>query len=332
MKLSFVIWLSLLPSILFSQVVDRTQKNALGGDTSTVILPEFQGGTRRLYEYMIANYIFPPEALADSVSGHVSVSLTISSKGKAKDITVLNGLTAECNKEAIRIVKSILAWNPGKYMGQPADMKILITVPVSIIKNLNKAQNFWYNKGVDFLSANNFSESITCFNTALALYEEDPDAHYNLGIARLKSMEASGACDDWIRAYELGDNESKNVFLQNCGDSTRIFNIRQRKIFTVVDEMPGFPGGDEGLMTYLSKNIHYPAVAREHGITGRVYVTFIVTETGRISNAKILRGIGGGCDEESLRVINEMPDWLPGKYHGKRVPVQYNIPISFSLK
>ena len=104
------------------------------------------------------------------------------------------------------------------------------------------------------------------------------------------------------------------------------------KIFTVVEEMPSFPGGEEELFRYLSKGIKYPAIARENNITGRVYVTFVVDKDGKIKEAKVLRGIGGGCDEEALRVVRTMPDWKPGRQNGRNVQVQYNLPVNFNLK
>jgi protein TonB len=104
------------------------------------------------------------------------------------------------------------------------------------------------------------------------------------------------------------------------------------KIFTIVEEMPSFPGGENKLFEYLRNNIKYPPVARENGITGRVYVTFVVDRDGKIKDAKVIRGIGAGCDEEALRVVRTMPDWKVGKQNGRAVQVQYNLPINFTLK
>lgn len=109
--------------------------------------------------------------------------------------------------------------------------------------------------------------------------------------------------------------------------------VDEPEIFTIVEEMPEFPGGGEkALLQYLSNNIKYPAIARENGITGTVYVTFEIDQNGRVKDAKILRGIGGGCDEEALRVVMNMPPWKPGKQRGKPVRVQYNLPVRFVLK
>lgn len=104
------------------------------------------------------------------------------------------------------------------------------------------------------------------------------------------------------------------------------------KIFTIVEEMPSFPGGEEKMLEYVAKNIKYPAIARENGITGRVYVNFYIDKDGKVQSAKVVRGIGGGCDEEALRVVRMMPQWKPGKQNGRAVNVNYNLPINFTLK
>ena len=104
------------------------------------------------------------------------------------------------------------------------------------------------------------------------------------------------------------------------------------EIFTVVEDMPGFPGGEEELFRFLGKNIKYPAMAKDAGIKGTVYVNFVVWIDGTIKDVKVLRGIGGGCDEEAMRVVKNMPKWKPGKQRGKTVPVTYNLPIRFTLR
>lgn len=108
--------------------------------------------------------------------------------------------------------------------------------------------------------------------------------------------------------------------------------IVEQEIFTVVEESPSFPGGDEARIRFLQENIEYPQMARESGIQGTVYVTFVVEPNGSVSGVRVLRGIGGGCDEEAVRVIKKMPKWNPGKQRGKPVRVQFNMPIKFTLQ
>ena len=96
--------------------------------------------------------------------------------------------------------------------------------------------------------------------------------------------------------------------------------------------MPSFPGGEQKLLEYVAKNTKYPQIARESGIQGRVFIGFVVETDGSISNVKVLRGIGGGCDEEAVRVIKSLPKWKPGKQRGKAVRVSYQIPVNFKLQ
>lgn len=102
-------------------------------------------------------------------------------------------------------------------------------------------------------------------------------------------------------------------------------------IFIVVEEMPEYIGGDDARIKFISENVVYPTMARESNIQGTVYVTFVVETDGSITDVKILRGIGGGCDEEAIRVVKIMPKWKPGKQTGKNVRVQFNLPIKFTL-
>ena len=104
------------------------------------------------------------------------------------------------------------------------------------------------------------------------------------------------------------------------------------QVFTIVEQMPSFPGGEAELRNYLQKNVKYPPFARENGITGTVYLSFIIGKDGSVSDVKLLRGIGGGCDEEAMRVVRAMPSWKPGKQSGNAVTVMYNLPVKFSLK
>ena len=107
--------------------------------------------------------------------------------------------------------------------------------------------------------------------------------------------------------------------------------IIEDEVFLVVEVAPEYTGGENALMTYLSENILYPQVARESNIQGTVYVSFIIEKNGEVSNIKVMRGIGGGCDEEAVRVVQSMPKWKPGTQRGKPVRVQFNWPVRFIL-
>lgn len=110
--------------------------------------------------------------------------------------------------------------------------------------------------------------------------------------------------------------------------------VVEDEIFTVVEKMPEFPGGIQKLYNYLGNNIRYPEVAKEAGIQGKVYISFVVEKDGSIKDVKVLRGIPGGkmCDNEAIRVVKAMPKWSPGKQRGKPVRVSYNLPVQFTLR
>ncbi|MBN8825998.1 MULTISPECIES: M56 family metallopeptidase [unclassified Spirosoma] len=104
------------------------------------------------------------------------------------------------------------------------------------------------------------------------------------------------------------------------------------EVFTVVDDHPQFPGGMKKLGEYLSENLKYPEAAEKSKIEGKVFVRFVVTDKGEITNVEVLRGIGYGADEEAVRVVEQMPNWTPARQNGKAVNVMYNLPIRFQLE
>jgi len=103
------------------------------------------------------------------------------------------------------------------------------------------------------------------------------------------------------------------------------------EFFMVVENMPEFPGGDLGLMKYIQKNVKYPAIAKEYNITGKVYVSFIVDKSGKVTNVKVVRGVDKNLDAEAVRVVKSLPKYKPGKQRGKSVRVMFTIPINFTL-
>ena len=108
--------------------------------------------------------------------------------------------------------------------------------------------------------------------------------------------------------------------------------VEETKIFTVVEQMPMYPGGDAALMGYLRDNIHYPTVAAENGVQGSVVVGFVVERDGSITDVKVLRSVDPSLDREAMRVVKSMPRWTPGKQNGSAVRVKYQVPVTFRLQ
>ena len=104
------------------------------------------------------------------------------------------------------------------------------------------------------------------------------------------------------------------------------------KVLEKAEVMPEFPGGEQAMMKFVAENVQYPEEAKEKEISGRVLVGFIVEKDGSIADVKVVKGIGGGCDEEAVRVVKAMPKWKPGMDKGKPVRVHYMLPLIFKLQ
>ena len=110
-----------------------------------------------------------------------------------------------------------------------------------------------------------------------------------------------------------------------------IATSKEDTVYQIVEEMPKFPGGEEAMFKFISENVKYPQEAKDKNISGRVFVNFVVEKDGSVDEVNVLRSIGGGCDEEAVRVVKSMPKWTPGKQKGKPVRVSYIIPFVFKL-
>jgi len=105
----------------------------------------------------------------------------------------------------------------------------------------------------------------------------------------------------------------------------------QEKPYEYVEQMPQYPGGEAEMRAFIQKNLHYPTVAMENGIQGRVFVRFVISKTGEVSEIEIIRSLDPSCDKEAIRVVKLMPKWIPGKQNGNAVSVIYTMPVVFKI-
>jgi TonB family protein len=164
-------------------------------------------------------------------------------------------------------------------------------------------------------------------------------------------------CEACSREAWLGDSAAINKFIAGCGviDTVSYDSLRNPvkekasfqtitvklhsgkvmysdSVYFVAEKMPEFAGGNQNLFRHLSTSIRFPEEAKRKAISGTVYVRFIVERNGELSNFKVMRGVGGGCEEEAIRVLKASPKWTPGMQKGKPVRVQYHLPVKFALK
>ena len=140
-----------------------------------------------------------------------------------------------------------------------------------------------------------------------------------------------------VAGLSVGLLGASQVALAQQPDTLRMDTIHEEVIEDgelfgcIVETMPSFRGGQQKLFEFLGNNLVYPQEAKEAGIEGQVFVEFYIEKDGSVTDGKVLKGIGYGCDEEALRVIGLMPKWYPGKQRGKAVRVRYTLPINFKL-
>jgi len=101
-------------------------------------------------------------------------------------------------------------------------------------------------------------------------------------------------------------------------------------VYTTVEKMPSFPGGEQALTAYLIRSIRYPETEKSRNVSGTVYLSFIISRSGDINDIKLLRGVSDDIDKEAIRAVQAMPRWIPGEHKGKPVDVKFNLPVKFT--
>ena len=211
-----------------------------------------------MMEYVAKNVKYPQEAKDKEIQGRVFVGFVVEKDGSVTNVKVTRGIGGGCDEEAVRVIKAMPKWTPGKQKGKP--VRVNYQIPI------------------------NFK------------------------------------LDDGQMPVKKSDVNKVDMKPDKNG------------VYQIVEEMPQFPSGETKMMEYIAKNINYPQEARDKGIEGRVFIGMVIEKDGSVSNVRVLRGIGGGCDEEAVRVISSMPKWKPGKVGGEPVPVSYMLPVNFKLQ
>jgi periplasmic protein TonB len=146
----------------------------------------------------------------------------------------------------------------------------------------------------------------------------------------LKSQEELSSTKTQISVATVeGTNDPDAVDIIDLEDHKVI--IEEKPVYGV-EQMPVFPGGEEELIKFIHDNLHYPAVAAEVGIEGRVTIRFVVNKNGEVSDVTVIRGLDPACDKEAVRVVKLMPKWIPGRQNGRSVPVYYTLPVVYKLQ
>jgi TonB family protein len=136
-----------------------------------------------------------------------------------------------------------------------------------------------------------------------------------------------------VFACNKADNTGQKVVEKTVNnESTKLSEIPSNdSVYTIVEKMPEYPGGQGEFIKYIGNSVKFPEIAKEHGIQGKVYVQFVINQNGQIEDVKVIRGVDPALDAEAVRVIKNMPTWIPGENKGEKVKVQFVVPINFVL-
>jgi TonB family protein len=138
-----------------------------------------------------------------------------------------------------------------------------------------------------------------------------------------------------VKAQAISKTEDSKTMVKPTNKTedskTEVKPTNKNQVYDVVEKMPQYPGGEKALLEYIGQHLRYPADAHQNGIQGRIIVRFIVNESGKVGDAEVVRGVYPSIDAEGLKVVNSLPDWIPGEQNGKKVAVYYTLPITFKL-
>ena len=367
-------------------------------------MPKFKEGESKLFKILQSKITYPKEAIKKDKSGHVYIHFVVEKDGSISKVDFMNiPIGFGCEKEAIRVVKSMPNWIPGKQRGKPVRVNCYMLVDYILEENTKKPKIEFrkippppteMDDAIEIVEEPKVEEIFTVvekmpeFPGGLEALFTFINSNINYPhSAKIKNIqgtvfvqfvvEKNGAisnpkvirsldddCDkEALRVVRLmpnwtpGTQRGKAVMvrytlpikflLQNeieiIEDEEEIMDDfvevpeevevpKVEQIFMVVEKNCMFPGGEEKFYEYLGTNIVYPEQAKQDSIHGTVYASFVVKENGSISDVKILRGIGYGCDKEAIRILQKMPNWIPAEQRGKKVSQRMTIPVRFVLR
>jgi TonB family protein len=344
----------------------RPQFEMIGNDTIynyTNELPAFPGGNDALQKFKSENVKYPPELKSLGIEGMVIVKFLVEKNGAITDVSIARGCSPALDAEALRVTRSMPAWQPGKENGKPVKcltgtMYEFLLAPRT--QPVHKEDEPYVvveempmfpggdSTLLDFITRNTkYPETAKINNiqgrviirfcvtktgginqvSVLRGVSPELDAESIRVVSSLPSFkpgkQGGVPVDVW---YMVPITFALNKPAANVSDKS------SAKEFKEYDEPPVFVGGEVALYKFINSNIIYPATAKEKNITGKVYVVIEINTDGSVVEVSVLQGVDPSLDAEALRVIKLLPKWKPGKLAGVDVNVWYPVMVNFKLK
>ncbi len=333
-------------------------------------MPSFPGGEKEMANFLKANLKYPAIEQKEHISGKCYVIFVVEKDGSITGAKILKGVTGGpgCDAEALRVVRQMPKWNPGKHKGKVVRVQLNLPIKFTLFSNdLNALTDTTYFDAGWVKS----SKAEASFYRIISKRDDGylvKDIYIKSGLPQMIAicneidpLKKNGKCTFY---FENGQKESEGNYVKNEKNGVWITWDKDGKDSSVIECFPGkmyknirisknqetvndklnvlypiqvngeFPGGELAMQDFIIENIVYPVKEKKEGIVGTCYLTFVIETDGTLSNIRILRGVPGGegYDQEAMRIIRSMPKWKPGMQYGKIVRVQFNLPIRFTLR
>ena len=330
---------------------------------------------KKMFEFIYSNIKYPKVAHEKGVEGMVVISFVVNKDGAASDFRIVRDIGAQCGEEALRAIKGMPQWIPGRHKGQPVAVEMKLPIRF-MLENGKKTADTYDSKprypGCEDLASLEEKENCAQKEFLMSIYKaiKYPKEARAAGIEGVVivsfTIDEQGQLTNSIIRQEPGGGLGDEVLRilqdmprwipgQKDGKAVAVemtipvkFRLesdeRESKPAQTYDVMPLFAGceqlGDveeqklctqKKLTQFLSENIKYPKSAKELGMEGKVIVKLTIDEQGNVRATDLLRKVGGGLDEEALRVVNMLPRWQPAQKDGKAVTTELTLPVAFRL-
>ena len=286
-------------------------------------MPEFIGGDKEIFTYLKQTIKYPAEAQKKNEQGRVIVRLVISKTGKVENVEVIRGVSQSIDNEALRVVRLMPNWIPGEQNGQKVD--VYYTLPVMF--KITSEEDAWEmnEKTVVVIDSVKMPEN---FNTKIL----NPSKLTSATVLKPFPKEEK------LRLIKLYGKQAENgVLIITSNKDEMYYNLADTADIKANDNCkdevskPEFIGGKTQLLSHIADSIQYPFVAKQLKTEGKVIVQFMVEKSGKVSNAKVLKSLDYYLDKEALRVINNMPNWMPGAKCNEKISIIVTMPVNFKL-
>jgi len=330
----------LIAAILLLVIGINAKTSPLGGENANSIAendtilavvdkePEFPGGNAARIEFIQQNIKYPEDAQRNKLEGKVNIQFVVSSIGQIIQAKVVKKLSPSLDEEALRVINSFPRWIPGELNGKKVPVYRVMQVTFKYTPVENAGEN-WQMTDSTLIVIDSIKLPLK-FNLEVINSEQIdtgfilkpfPETAQNKLIEQYGKVARNGVLI--LKTYDI-------MNLHN--DTSKCKIVYNGYTYKDVSKVPQFPGGDIALMNYLAQHIKYPIIDLENGHQGKVIVQFIIDRSGKVKDPKVVTSVSPGLDREAVRVLSQIPDWIPGEINGKKENIYYTLPIVFKIE